>query len=152
MQGLKRLTIPAMLASVMFFSVPLATASEYEAEIDYRQGVMDILSYNAKQIGAMLKGNKPYDAEKIKTHAADIASVASLDILAGFPEDSTSADSSALEDIWLDFGTFKEKLNDFEVAAANLNKAAAGGDRGAIGQAMGALGDSCKGCHRPFKN
>jgi len=145
--------LAATLAVALLMSTTATVAeNSFEQEIEYRQGVMSILSWNMKHLGGMLKGKQPYDAEKIKTHAADIASVASLNIMAGFPEDSTGEDSSALEDIWMDFETFEEKMDDFKKAADAMNMAAQSGDKGAVATAMGPLGDSCKGCHKPFKN
>jgi cytochrome c556 len=143
----------AILATASLLTASSVIADDgFEKEIEYRQGVMDILSWNMKHIGGMLKGKMPYDAEKIKQHAADIASVSSLNIIAGFPEDSTGEDSSALEDIWMDFDKFEMKLADFRKAATGMDKAAQSGDKEAVGKAMEALGKSCKGCHKPFKN
>lgn len=141
-----------LIAASLLVSTSAFAEDGFEKEIEYRQGVMSILSWNMKHIGGMLKGKMPYDAEKVKTHAADIASVASLNIMAGFPEDSTGEDSSALEDIWMDFETFEQKMSDFKKAAQGMNMAAQSADKAAVGKAMGALGDSCKGCHKPFKN
>ena len=141
-----------LAAAVLTASTATMAEGSFEKEIEYRQGVMNILSWNMKHVGGMLKGKMPYDAEKIKTHAADIASVASLNIMAGFPEDSTGEDSSALEDIWMDFETFEQKMADFKKAANDMNLAAQSGDKDAVGKAMGPLGKSCKGCHKPFKN
>ena len=124
----------------------------FEKEIEYRQGTMNILSWNTKAIGGMLKGKTPYDAEKVKTHAKDIASVASLDLLAGFPEDSESEDSAALADIWMDFDDFEQKMADFRNAASGLNSAAQSGDQASVGNAMKDLGKTCKGCHKKYKN
>ncbi len=149
---LKQKLIYGLIAATFLASSSVIAEESFEKEIEYRQGVMDILSWNMKHIGGMLKGNMPYDAEKIKTHAADIASVASLNILAGFPEDSTGEDSAALEDIWMDFDNFKQKLADFKMAAEGMNTAAQSGEQTAVGKAMEALGKSCKSCHKPFKN
>jgi len=142
----------SLITAALLVSSSTFAEDSFEREIEYRQGVMNILSWNMKHIGGMLKGKMPYEAEKIKTHAADIASVASLDIMAGFPEDSTGEDSSALEDIWMDFENFEQKMADFKTAAKDMNMAAQSGDKAAVGKAMGPLGKSCKGCHKPFKN
>ncbi len=126
--------------------------AEIEKAVEYRQGVMNILAWNTKTISGMLKGKTEYDAETIKTAAKDIASTASLDIIAGFPEDSEHEDSAALADIWLDFENFEQKMADFQKAADNLNVASQTGDKMAVGNAMKDLGKTCKGCHKPFKN
>ena len=148
-----RLIYTTLSASAFLLATSVnAEEGGYEKEIEYRQGVMNILSYNMKNIGDMLKGKSPYDADKVKTHAKDIAAVATLDISAGFPEDSVSDESDAMEDIWMDFETFEQKLKDFQKAAAGINTAAQSGDQAAVGAAMKDLGASCKGCHKKFKN
>lgn len=150
-KNIRKKLILASAAGLFASSIAIADDS-FESEIEFRQGAMNILSYNMKNLGAMLKGKKPYDAEKVKVHARDIASVASLDLMSGFPEDSTGEDSSALEDIWMDFENFEAKMMDFKKAAEGMKTAAMSGDKGAVGAAMGDLGKSCKGCHKPFKN
>ncbi len=148
----KNILTSSLVTATLLVSTSSMAEGNFEKEIEYRQGVMNILSWNMKHIGGMLKGEMPYDAEKIKRHAADIASVASLNISAGFPEDSTGEDSAALEDIWMDFDNFQQKMADFRQAADGMDQAAQSGDQGAVGKAMEALGKSCKGCHKPFKN
>jgi len=138
--------------TVLLLSPGIHASDDVGKAIEYRQGVMNVLSWNTKAIGSMLKGNTDYDAESIKTHAADINRAASLDILSGFPEDSTDPDSAAMDEIWMDFDNFKQKLADFRSAAASLDQTAQTGDKGAVGKAMKDLGASCKGCHKTFKN
>jgi len=150
----KRL-VTGPIALLVAFGATSGTAqadADIEKAVEYRQGVMNILAWNTKIIGGMLKGKTEYDAEKIKTAAKDIASAASLDIIAGFPEDSEHEDSAALADIWLDYENFEQKMADFKSAADNMHTAAQSGDKMAVGNAMKDLGKSCKGCHKPFKN
>jgi cytochrome c556 len=146
------LLVSSLLCSALLVPVAATADSELEKTVEYRQGVMNILSWNSKAIGAMLKGENAYDADSVKRHAADINRTAMLDIKAGFPEDSEHEDSAALADIWMDFATFEEKLTEFQNAAANLDKTAQSGDQAAVGAAMKDLGASCKGCHKKFKN
>ena len=147
-------SISAIIAasSLTFTSGVSAEEGSFTKEVEYRQAVMTVIAYNTKKIGSMLKGDTPYDVEKIKTHAKDIASLSSLEILSAFPEDSVTDESDAMEDIWMDFETFEQKLQDFRTAAAGINKAAQSGDKAAVGAAMKDLGASCKGCHKKFKN
>ncbi len=154
---LSRTKMTSYLVSLTLLGATTGTAiadeeAVFEKEIEYRQGVMNVLSWNTKAIGGMLKGKTPYDAEKVKTHAKDIASAASLDLLAGFPEDSESEDSAALADIWMDFEDFEQKTADFRKAASDLHTAAQSGDQASVGNAMKDLGKSCKGCHKKYKN
>ena len=56
-----------LAAAVLLVSTTAGADDSFEKEIEYRQGVMNILSWNTKHIGGMLKGKMPYDAEQIKT-------------------------------------------------------------------------------------
>jgi cytochrome c556 len=133
-------------------SIHTVFAGELERALEYRQGVMNVFSWNMKAMGAMLKGKKPYDAETFARHANDLASAASLELLAGFPEDSDQGETDALPDIWLDFEGFTQKLEDLRTASRSLSEAAASGDKAAMGDAFGKTGKTCKGCHDSFKN
>ena len=147
-------SVSAMIAasSLTLTTGVIAEEAGFDKEVEYRQAVMTVIAYNTKKIGGMLKGNSPYDAEKVKTHSKDIASVSTMDLLSAFPEDSVTDESDAMEDIWMDFETFEQKLKDFQTAAAGINTAAQSGDKAAVGAAMKDLGASCKGCHKKFKN
>jgi cytochrome c556 len=150
-----KISTPVIGLSLLVSSSGIALAEEssaIEKAVEYRQGVMNVLSWNTKAIGDMLKGKTQYDAEQVKTHAKDIASTASLDILPGFPEDSESEDSAAMTEIWMDFDDFEQKMADFRQAASDINVAAQSGDQGKVDNAMKNLGKSCKGCHKKYKN
>jgi cytochrome c556 len=133
-------------------SVETLYAGDLERTLEYRQSVMNVLSWNMKAMGAMMKGKKPYDAKAFARHANDLASAASLDLLAGFPEDSDKGETDALPDIWLDFEGFTQKLEDLRTASRSLSEAAASGDKAAMGAALGKTGKTCKGCHERFKD
>lgn len=151
----KKITSYIIGLSLFGLSANVAIAEEegsFEKEIEYRQGVMNVLGWNTKAIGNMLKGKTEYDAEKVKVHARDIASAASLDLLPGFPEDSESEDSAAMTEIWMDFEDFEQKLADFRKAADEINAAAQSGDQASVGNSMKSLGKSCKSCHKKYKN
>lgn len=127
-------------------------AGELERTLEYRQGLMNVFSWNMKAMGAMMKGKKPYDAAAFARHADDLAKAASLDILAGFPENSDKGETDALPDIWLDFEGFTAKLETLREASQKLSEVAATGDKKAMGEALGKTGKACKGCHESFKN
>lgn len=127
-------------------------AGELEQALEYRQGVMNVLGWNMKSMGAMMKGKKPYDKDAFARHAADLAQAASLDIAAGFPEGSDEGETDARVDIWLDFDDFEKKLEALREASRNLSEVAKAGDKAANGQALGDTGKTCKGCHDSYKD
>ena len=119
--------------------------------VKYRQSVMKIVGWNFKPMGAMVKGERPFDAKAFAAHAKDLAAVSSVDILAGFPEDTDGPDSKAKAEIWLKWDDFKKKMSDMTRETAKLAEVAKGGDEAAMKKQFGETGKTCKGCHDDFK-
>ncbi len=119
--------------------------------IKYRQGAMAVVGWNFKPMGAMVKGERPFDAKAFAAHAKDLAAVASLDILAGFLPDSDGPGSKAKPEIWMKWDDFKKKMGDMTRETAKLAEVAKGGDEAAMKKQFGEAGKTCKGCHDDFK-
>ncbi len=125
--------------------------SPVEAAIKYRQSAMKLVGANFKPMGAMLKGELPMDQAAFARFGKDLAAIAGIDILRGFPPDSEGADSKAKADIWLNWDDFRQQMEGFQAEAAKLGAVAAGGDPAAIKEQFGATGKTCKGCHDDYK-
>ncbi|MGD2118089.1 MAG: cytochrome c [Chromatiales bacterium] len=148
----QRVSLALAASLVLGLAAPVVSAGEVERAVEYRQGLMNVIGWNVKSMGAMMKGETPYDQAAFARHAADVAKAAQLDLLAGFPEDSVNDESDALSEIWFDFDDFSQKFHDFQKAADSLDKAAASGDKAATQAAFKDLGESCKSCHKKYKN
>jgi cytochrome c556 len=127
-------------------------AGEVEKAVEYRQGVMNVFSWNMKAMGDMMKGKTEFDQSRFAAHAEELANASKFKLMSGFPEDSESDESDALAEIWMDFEDFEAKYKDFGSAATALSKAAQGGDKGSMGAALKETGKSCKACHKKYKN
>jgi cytochrome c556 len=146
-----RKTLISLLTTAVLAGPTMAAESPTEKAIEYRQAVMTVVGANFKPMGAMIKGELPFDAAVFARHASDLAAVASVDILRGFPEDSEGEDSDAKPDIWLDWEDFKGKMDDMVRESAALAKVAAGNDKAAIKAQFGKTGKTCKACHKAYK-
>lgn len=124
----------------------------FDRAIEYRQSVMNLFAWNVKPMGAMLKGKVPYDSASFTRHAKDLAAVASVDLMSGFPEDSDAGETDALADIWLDFNDFQEKYKNLQIASQHLSDAVSGSDKDKIQAAFTEVGKACKACHKAYKN
>jgi cytochrome c556 len=129
-----------------------AVAGDVEKAVEYRQGVMNVYSWNMKAMGDMIKGKTKFDAQRFATHAQELAAASKFDLLSGFPEDSESDESDALAEIWMDFDDFKSKYRDMGSAAQTLSEVAQSGDQARMGAALKEAGKSCKACHKKYKN
>ena len=145
--------LSATLVVGVLCAAPLVMAEQTPTEraIEYRQAAMTLVGANFKPLGGMLKGEIPFEQAAFARHAADLAAVASIDILRGFPADSDGEGSKAKPDIWLDWEKFRHGMETFTRESARLADVAAGGDRGAIKEQFGATAKTCKGCHDAFK-
>ncbi|MEW8584174.1 MAG: cytochrome c [Candidatus Thiodiazotropha sp.] len=144
--------VAAMFILSLLMSVSTAGADEVEKAVDYRQGVMNVYSWNMKAMSNMMKGKVPYDQKAFAAHANDLAAASALKLMPGFPEDSESEESDALPEIWMEFDDFEAKYKALGEAASNLSRTAADGEKGAIGEALKKTGKACKACHKKYKN
>lgn len=137
---------------------PIAAAQEDSGEdqieraVEYRSGIMNVIGWNMKQMGEVIKGEKTYDKQAFAHWARELDSAAHLDVLAGFPDDSVSDESDAKDEIWLDWEKFTGKLDTMRKEAKTLAGVAENGDFAAIKTQFSTLGKACKGCHKAFRN
>jgi cytochrome c556 len=148
---LKFLSGMTLMLAVLFQGVPVE-ASEIDKAVSYRQGLMNVFSWNMKAMGSMIKGKTPYDQKKFSAYAQELALAAQFDLMSGFPEDSESDESDALSEIWLDFDDFKRKYQTFAKAATALSEVASRGDKARTNSAFKEAGKQCKACHKKYKN
>ncbi|OOZ37599.1 c-type cytochrome [Solemya velesiana gill symbiont] len=133
------------------FATQVAIADSHGKAVEYRQAVMTTYGWNFKPMGAMVNNKAPYDAEKFKHHATDLAAAAHLDLLSGFPEDSEHEESDVKSEIWLNWENFEQKYRNFQEKAAALNAAADSADLDKIRPTFGATAKTCKDCHKAFR-
>ena len=100
------------------------------------------------KIGAVVKGEAPYNKDDVAKNAAIVATLSPLPWQAFGPG---TEGGKAQSDIWSDNAKFKAASEKMQLAVVDLNKAAQSGDLDSIKKAFGAAGASCKGCHDDFR-
>lgn len=148
----KRAALLAAAAALAISPLALSHLDENEFHQSYRQSYFALLGANFGPIGAMVKGEMPWNQEQLQGFADDFAAVSTLNVLRGFPEGSEKGTTRAKPDIWTNQEDFASKLDDMTAAVATLQTTVAGGDRGAIAQQVGAVGQACKACHDEYKS
>lgn len=134
------------LAAALALSPRLASADQ--AQIDYREAVMEAIGGHMKALVAIVKGSVPY-TDDAAVHARAIEPLSKIAEHV-FPPDSQTGKTEALPAIWEQPAKFKEALTTFQTAASDLAKVADDDPKSLAGP-VGALGKSCKGCHDDFK-
>jgi cytochrome c556 len=119
-----------------------------EDAIKYRQSAFTVMANSFAKIGAVVKGEVPYNKDDVAKNAAVVAMLSTLPWQAFGPG---TEGGKAQADIWSENAKFKAASEKMQLAVANLNTAAQSGDLESIKKAFGAAGASCKNCHDDFR-
>ena len=112
---------------------------------------MDSFKKSQQDIKALYASIRGGNLDEIKTYSMSLAEWAAV-MPEYFPEGSGGGVSDASVKIWEDFDGFKEAAKKFELAALSVVEATNLADKDAIMAAASTVGNSCKSCHRKFKN
>jgi len=140
----------SLITLVAFAAVSAAAlAAEPENIIKYREAVMKSQAGHMGAMAQIVRGKVDYGADMAYHAEALNASMHTVPAL--FPKDSDFGETRALAAVW-------EKRADFEAVAKKaaaatdaLVKAVKANDKEAVTKAFGAVSDSCKACHKDFR-
>lgn len=136
----------------IFISVALVlalTASASQAgPIEDRQELMRANGQTMKLLGAMARGESPFDAAVVKEQAEAMAARYEAE-KAMFPpgSDKGPPETYVKPEIWSDPDGFNGLMN--EAIQASLALAAVT-DQAKLGEALGTVGNVCKNCHEKY--
>ncbi len=134
-------------------TVAQAAGPKPEEVVGYRQSVYTIIGWNFKPIGAMVKGEVPFDAAAVARHAqyVEMMSKAAPEGFSKGTGPDAVKDTEAKPEIWTKWSEFETKMSDFQQEAAKLAEVAKGGDEKAIKAQFGKTAETCKACHKEFR-
>jgi cytochrome c556 len=137
----------ALVATMTFAGVGMAVSST--DTIKDRQDAMETVGGAMQKLGAIAKGEAPFDAAVVKENAATMEEhLRKASTL--FPEGSDTGDVEtwAKAEIWTDHADFVMKLKTAEAAAEAMKSVT---EESAFRPALGKLGNSCKECHQTYR-
>jgi cytochrome c556 len=139
-----------LAASIILITASPAFAQFQKAEdaIKYRQSTFSVMATHFSRIGAVVKGEVPYNKEDVAKNAAIIATLSSLPWQAFGPG---TEGGKAQPGIWTEAVKFKAGSEKMQSAIAELNQAAQSGNLENIKKAFSAAGQTCKACHDDFR-
>lgn len=135
------------IAASIMIGCLCAGAVSAAGEMEKREGLMKGIGGAIGALGAIAKGEKPYDAETVKTAVTTISANAKA-----FPDQfpAGSEGGAAAPAIWQNFADFKsksEKLgSDADMVLAQLPT-----DQASVGAALKTLGADCSSCHQTYR-
>lgn len=141
----------AIAVSAIALSVGTAFTvhADDSAAIKYRQAVMRAVGGHTGGAFAIMKGQVPYK-DNLLAHAIGLDQMARI-LPSAFEQKTQGGETRAKADIWEDAAGFQEKIREIQTATADFLAAVESGDQAAAREKLGPVGESCKGCHRKFR-
>lgn len=145
---LKRLicSLPLMATAVL---APPSTAAEPQDIIKYRQAVMKSQGGHMGAAAQIIKGKVDFGSD-LQYHATALAA-SSTGLAKLFPKGSDFGETRAKTEIWTNAAEFEKASKDAENKASAFLAAAKSNDTAAIAKTFGDLSETCKGCHKKFR-
>jgi cytochrome c556 len=143
----------AALAFTTLFAVPFAAQAQFarmESAIEYRKSAMFLMNQHFNRIGAVVKGDKPYDKADVEANAALVETLSKLPWQA-FVVGSETGRTKAKPEIWKEQDKFKASADKSNAEIVKLSAAAKAGDLAMIKTAFGNVDQSCKSCHDNYR-
>jgi len=148
----KRMTWVLVVAVVgLLAGAAFAQFAKTEDAVKYRQSVMSLIGTHFTRMGAVVKGEAPYNKEAFEKNAVLVDSLYRLPLDA-FMAPGSDKGSGMKADALTQKDKFTQMHNTTEAELAKLVAVAKGGDLNAIKPQFGAAGASCKACHDAYRN
>jgi cytochrome c556 len=140
------LAVVVLLAGAAF-----AQFAKTEDAVKYRQSAMFLIGQHFSRMGAVVKGEAPYNKEAFEKNAVLVESLYRLPLDAFLAPGSDKGSGMKAEAL-SQKDKFAQMHKATEAELAKLVAAAKGGDMNAIKPQFGAAGGSCKACHDAYRS
>jgi cytochrome c556 len=151
-RGCRHETSRPCSSSARCLRFPVATATAQFAKPDdaikYRQSAFTVLTTHMGRLGAMARGDVPFDAAAAQASARVVDVVSHLPWDA-FPPGSNTGAAKIKGDPWKDAATFTKLQGDLKAQTAKLPAAVATLD--GLKAQVGATSRVCRECHESFR-
>ena len=151
---MKHALIAAVIgASTLLASGAASAQAKPEDVIKYRKGALTVAAWHMRPMGAMVKGQMPFDQAVFLKNAEMVAAISQV-VPEGFAAGSDKgAETRAKPEIWSDAAGFKKVMDNFQAETAKLVQVAkTAKDVDAVRGQFAAVGKACAACHDNFRN
>ncbi|WP_371195877.1 cytochrome c [Glaciecola sp. SC05] len=142
----------SIVASASAIANPVESEKQAKAAIQFRQAILQLVRSNMGPMGAMAKGDIPYDSEVMMVNSQRIEQLG-LMMEDYFAADTRAFDleTGAKDNIWTNQEDFNKKAENMVMAAIQVQEVASAGMTDDYRKSIGALGATCKACHDDYK-
>jgi len=145
---MKKVLLAAIIGtSTLLASGTAAAQVKPEDVIKFRKGVYQVIGWHVRPLGAMVKGQMPFDQAAFARNAEIVAMMSTIAPHA-FAAGSDKGETRAKPEIWSDAAGFKKAMDNFEAEASKLAQVAKTAT--SVDQVRGqfsAMSKSCGACH-----
>lgn len=121
-----------------------------ENYIRFRKATQTLSAWQMRQMGAMVKGQQPFDAAAA-TRAANVIATLAPVFATAFPAGTDQGDTRARPEIWSQADKFKVAMDRYIAEANKMAEAAKSGNEGNFKAQFGTLSKACDSCHDDFR-
>ena len=118
--------------------------------VKQRQSAMSLINWYFAPIGAMMRGDRPFDAAVVSRNAGYLEVLSRMPS-EGFQPSTSNEKSNARPEVWSDKGKFDKAMENMQGELGKFAQVAKTGDQGAIKTQFGAVGKACGACHDDFR-
>lgn len=144
-----------IIAVLAIFGILIGAASaqfsKSEDAIKYRQSMMFLIAQHFGRLGAVVKGQQPYDQETFAKNAAIIEDLSALPWKAFWAAGSDKGKTTMKAKVLKNPAGFKDLAQQFQMEVGKLAAAARGNDFDAAKGQFGTVAKSCKACHSKYR-
>ncbi|MCU0564830.1 MAG: cytochrome c [Desulfobacterales bacterium] len=129
----------------------VAQFAKTEDAVKYRQSAMFLIGQHFSRMGAVVKGDAPYDKAAFEKNAAAVDTLYRLPVVEAFMVAGSDKGSGMKPEALSEKDKFTQMHNVTSAELAKLVAAARGGDLNAIKPQFGATGGTCQACHKAYR-
>ena len=147
-------SMQVVLGVVLAGAVTAAAAQAVPADraIKFRQGILTAMGWNMNIMGAMVKGDRPYNKDEFLLRATNLEQLSHMAWEGFTPGSDQGAPTRAKPEIWKDAAKFKQHQDALIAASGKLVAAAKTGTLDAVKGPFGDVGKTCGACHDDFRS
>jgi len=149
---MKKKVLMAAIAIALGAGASFQASAQAKPEqlVKQRTSAMALIGWYFSPIGAMMRGDRPFDAAVVVRNAGYLEVLSKMPA-EGFQPSTKDEKTKTKPETWTDKAKFDKAMEVMQVEIAKLAVVAKGGDMGAIKTQFGATGKSCAGCHDDFR-
>lgn len=149
------LTAAVLAGAVGAMAPGLVIAGDTEEyAISARRGYFSLVGWEFGPLGAMAKGEMPYDAAAASAHAANLKLLTGYNVLPlflpGTDKASYTGKTRVLAKLWEEIDDAKANHEKW-ISEIDTLASVAGNGQEALAKQVKAVGKTCGGCHKPYR-